>query len=129
MYYVADSHSLVWYLTDDKKLGQKALNLFLKADNGEAIIIVPTIVLAEIIYICERKKANLEIKDVINKIKHSLNYLSYNLDIETLEKVISLKSLSELHDRIVVAIAKLLDATLITKDQQIIDSNFVKTIW
>ena len=129
MHYATDSHSLIWYLTEDKKLGKNALSIFTKADNGEITIIVPTIVLAEIIYICEKKKVELEIKRVVDKIKSSLNYLSYNLDIETLEAVISLKGIFEMHDRILVATAKLLNATLITKDEEIITSNVVRTIW
>jgi PIN domain nuclease of toxin-antitoxin system len=40
-----------------------------------------------------------------------------------------IKEIVELHDRIVVAIAKLLNATLITKDDKIISSGLVKTIW
>ena len=129
MHYVTDSHSLIWYLTDDKRIGRDALSIFTKADRGEATIIVPTIVLAEIIFICEKKKVNLEIKNVIDKIKVSLNYLSYNLDVEILEKIISLKNVSEMHDRILVATAKLLNATLITKDEEITWSNEVKVVW
>ena len=33
------------------------------------------------------------------------------------------------HDRIIVATAKLLNATLITKDEKIKNSKIVKTIW
>jgi len=37
--------------------------------------------------------------------------------------------LKEMHDRIIVATAKLLNAVLITKDEEIIKSKIVKTIW
>lgn len=70
MYHVTDTHSLVWYLTEDKKLSKSALSIFTKADNGDTIIIVPTIVLAEIIHICEKKKKNLEIKNVMDMLKN-----------------------------------------------------------
>jgi PIN domain nuclease of toxin-antitoxin system len=40
-----------------------------------------------------------------------------------------IKEIVEPHDRIVVAIAKLLNSTLITKDDKIISSGLVKTIW
>ncbi len=129
MYYLADSHSLIWHLTEDKKLGRKALEIFTKADNGEIIIIVPTIVLAEIIHICEKKKAKLEIKEVINKIKTSLNYIPYSLNMEVLDKAIVLKNISEMHDRIIIATTTITGAVLITKDREIIKSRIVKTIW
>ena len=129
MNHVTDTHSLIWYLTEDKKLGRKALSIFTKADMGEAIIIVPTIVLAEIIFICEKKKAELEIKHVIDKIKNSLNYIPYNLNMEILEKVITIKNISEMHDRIITAITLVTGAILITKDEEIIESKEVETIW
>jgi len=129
MYYVTDTHSLIWYLAEDKKLGKKALSIFTKADKGEAIIIVPTIVLAEMIYICEKKKAELNAKQIINKIKNSLNYIPFNLDMEVLEEIISIKNISEMHDRIITAVALITKATLITKDKDIIKSKKIKTIW
>ena len=129
MYYIADSHSLIWHLTEDKKLGRKALEIFTKADNGEIIIIVPTIVLAEIIHICEKKKAKLEIKEIIHKIKTSLNYIPYSLNMEVLDKTIALKDVSEIHDKIIIATATITGAILITKDKEITNSKIVKTIW
>ena len=129
MYYITDTHSLIWHLTEDKKLSKKALAIFTEADKGEAIIIVPTIVLAEIIHICEKKKSELKIKNVIDKIKDSLNYVSYNLNMEVLEKVIGIKDISEMHDRIITAIALITGSMLITKDEEIVKSGIVKTIW
>lgn len=129
MYYVTDAHGLVWHLTEDKRLGKNALMIFDKADKGKEIVIVPTIALAEIIHICEKKKENLEIKSVIDKIKNSLNYMPYNLDMKVLERVIALKNIPEMHDRIIIAISLLTNATLITKDEEIIKSKIVKTIW
>lgn len=129
MHYVTDSHSLIWYLTEDNRLGKNASSIFTKADKGEEVIIVPTIVLAEIIYICEKKKVDIEIKQIISKIKDSLNYIIYNLNIEILEEVITLKEISEMHDRILVTTTKLLDAVLITKDREIMKSKIVRTVW
>ncbi len=129
MHHVTDTHSLVWYLTEDKKLSKSALSIFTKADEGDTIIIVPTIVLAEIIHICEKKKRDLEIKNVMDKINGSMNYIPYNLNMEVLEKVIGIKDISEMHDRIITAIAIITDSTLITKDEEITKSEAVKTIW
>jgi len=46
MYYVTDTHSLIWYLTNDKRIGKKAYSMFNKADKREEIIVIPTIILA-----------------------------------------------------------------------------------
>jgi PIN domain nuclease of toxin-antitoxin system len=48
-----------------------------------------------------------------------------------MEVILNCQSIKEIvgpHERIVVAIAKLLNATLITKDYKIISSGLVKTI-
>ena len=105
------------------------MSIFAKADKGEAIIIVPTIVLAEMIYICEKKKVELNAKQIINKIKKSLNYIPYNLDIEILEEIFSIKNISEMHDRIITAVTLITKAILITKDKEIIKSGKTRTIW
>src|SRR3989344_2763214 len=129
MHYTTDAHSLIWFLTADSKLSIRALNILQKADEGENVIIVPTIVLAEIMHICEKKRADLEIKEVIDKIKNSANYVPYNLDMSVLDKVTTLKAIPEIHDRIIIATALLTKTDLITKDQEIIKSGIVKTIW
>jgi len=47
--YVTDTHSLVWYFTDDHRLSKKALKSF-EDTVKEGQIIVPTVVLAEILF-------------------------------------------------------------------------------
>ena len=46
MIFVADTHSFLWYLSEDSRLGKKAKSIFELAEKGEATIAVPTIVLA-----------------------------------------------------------------------------------
>ena len=129
MYYITDTHSLIWYLTEDNRLGNKAYSIFNKADKGEEIIIIPTIVLAEILYICEKKKASLEFKSILKKINNSLNYLPFNLNMEIILKIETLLKISEIHDRIIVATASLVNGIIITKDKNIIDSKLIETLW
>jgi len=50
MNYVTDTHSLVWYFTDDSRLGKKALKSF-EGTTEDGRIIVPAVVMAEILFI------------------------------------------------------------------------------
>ncbi len=129
MLYVADTHSLVWFLTDDKRLGAKAKEILERADEGKAIIIIPTIVLAELVFICEKKDSEIEFKSVLDKINESSNYIHYNLDMKVISEIANLNQIHEMHDRIITATAKLNKATLITKDEDIIESGFIETVW
>lgn len=127
--YVADTHGFLWFLTEDKRLGKKAKEIFVSCDRGETIIVIPSIVLIEALLICEKKKVDLEFKKVLEKMQNSLNYPVYPLDFRIISVCQNLKQLPDPHDRIVVATAKLLNAILITKDEKIINSKLVKTIW
>ena len=129
MIYVADTHSLIWFLTDDKKLGSKAKEALEKADEGRVIIIIPTIVLAELVFICQKKNAAVKFKDVMDKINESSNYIHYNLDIKIISEITNLTQIPEMHDRIITATAKLNRAVLITKDPDIVEAGMIETIW
>lgn len=52
--YVTDTHSLIWYLEDDPRLGPDANQAFEACDRGEAVIYIPVICLVEIVYLCEK---------------------------------------------------------------------------
>jgi predicted nucleic acid-binding protein len=43
--YVADTHSFLWFLTKDERLGSKAKEIFRLCDQGREIIVIPAIVL------------------------------------------------------------------------------------
>ncbi|MBI2545716.1 PIN domain-containing protein [Candidatus Woesearchaeota archaeon] len=128
MLYVADTHSLIWFLTDDRRLGKHAREVFNETDSGKAVILIPTIVLAELIFICEKKDAAVPFKHILNKINQSSNYVTYSLDMRLILEISNLR-LSEMHDRIIVATAYAHKATLITKDREIRKSRLVNTIW
>jgi len=127
--FVVDTHALLWHLTEDEKLGEKAKEVLAKGDRGEVIVVIPTIVLAESLFILEKKKVDLEFKDIIRKIEKSLNYVVYPLYLQTVLACNELKEIPEMHDRIIIATAKALDAEIITKDDEITKFKEVKVIW
>ena len=129
MYYITDTHSLIWYLTNDKRLSRKAYLIFEGCDRGEEIIVIPTIVLAEIIYICEKKRLNIEFKSILKKINNSLNYQPLSLTLDIILKIIDMIEIPDMHDRIIIASTSIIDGILITKDRTIRKSNLVKTLW
>jgi PIN domain nuclease of toxin-antitoxin system len=80
------------------------------------------IVLFECLYVCEKKRVDLEFRQIIEKIEGTLNYLVYPLDEEVILACQDVEEVSEPHDRIIVATTKLLNAKLITKDESIRNS-------
>lgn len=127
--FIVDTHALAWYFTKDERLGEEALKVFRNSVLGKAIIIVPTIVLAELIDIIDKKRIKTDYEELLNKIEESANFEIYPLDINVLKILRSIPEIYELHDRIIVATAKLLEAKVITKDENIKSSNLVEIVW
>lgn len=129
MIYVTDTHSLIWFLSDNKSLSTKARMIFELAEKGENIIVIPTIVLAELFHICEKKNIPNIFSDIINKLKTGTNYVVYNLDLDIIIECKNLNKIPEMHDKIITATTKILGAILITKDREIQNSKSIETIW
>jgi PIN domain nuclease of toxin-antitoxin system len=127
--YLADTHALLWYLTDDRRLSRAGNVVFEETEAGNHLTIIPTIVLVECLDIIEKKRVVYDFDLVLEAIENNENYLIWDLDLEVVNQMIKIKNVPELHDRIIVAIAKLCDAGLITKDGQITDAKEVKTKW
>jgi len=126
MLYVTDTHAFVWYIVNT--LPEKIDKTFKSAEKGESIIFIPTIVLAECLHLVENKKIDLDFSDLLRRIEIGRNLIptSFNFQIMKILPEIRLK---ELHDRIIVATAKILNAKLITKDREIKEAGIVETVW
>ncbi len=57
--YVADTHSLLWYLYDVPRLGSRAEVASREVSAGRATLLIPAIVLAEIVHIVERRRHDI----------------------------------------------------------------------
>ena len=128
MDYVTDTHSLVWYFTEDSKLSKKALEVF-EGTIKEGIIIVPAVVLAEIMFIAKKGEITLTFEETLNKIGEYGNFDIAPLDVNLLKVADKIEVDMEMHDRLIVATALYFDAPLITKDRLIKDSGICSTIW
>ena len=129
MAYVVDTHALIWFLTDNRNIGKEAKGILRRADENDEMVIIPTIVLAEVFYVCEKKKIGEKFKNLLGKLGKSLNYVIYDLDLEIILKLEELDKIKELHDRIIVATALLTNSKILTKDESIIDSEYVDFVW
>jgi PIN domain nuclease of toxin-antitoxin system len=120
---VLDSHTLFWLLTDSPKLSELAKRYIEKAEK----VILPSITLMEILYLLEKNNLSFKFIEVLNEIRIR-GYLVYPLDLEIISQSLFIPSEVEMHDRIIIATAKLFDAYLISKDREI-KKVYSKTIW
>jgi PIN domain nuclease of toxin-antitoxin system len=127
--YVTDTHSLLWYLLAAPALSAKAKNAFDEAANGAALIYIPSIVLAELYFLNVKQKHIIDFGSEFQKIRQSGQFVSVPFDSDDVLDFDKDSAVKEMHDRMIVGVARRLNATLLTKDQNIINSNTVKTIW
>lgn len=129
MNFLADTHALLWHFTNNPKLSKKAKDIFNQCERGECVILIPSIVLAECLSIFEKKKVSFDFKALFNRIRKSENYVIAPLDHKILLQMVETEEVSELHDKIIVATAKLLETPLITKDTALLRLKTITTLW
>ena len=128
-YYVADTHSLIWYLIDSPKISKNANECFKEVEKGDAKLFIPAIVIAEIIFILERSKVKADLEEIFKRIEEAKNFEICSLDVEQLHCLKEQIKIPEMHDRFIVCETLSHNARLITKDKEIKESGIVEVIW
>jgi len=124
---VVDTHAFAGYLTDS--LPSRPDRIFRDSESEECTIVIPSVAVAELIYVFEKTGTKSKIWDMFDRLDSSPSLNIYVLDEEVL-KIVPDIELKELHDRIIVATCRLIKAKgLITKDEEITRSRIVRTIW
>ncbi len=127
--YVIDTHPLIWHLAGSRKLKPAARQALTRVERGEALGLIPVIVLAELVYLFEKGRTAVSLKQVLAEIDQIPSYQIVPLDRAQIEELANLTEIPEMHDRMSVAVARLKGAKLVTKDQEIKDSGLVAVVW
>ena len=125
--HIADIHALLWYLADSPRLSPAAKQAFDQAKAGQATVVVPAIVLAELIWTILKGRIAVELRQVLVTVQK--HYSITPLKPSDVLKLPVLSSVPEMHDRLIVAEALRRHANLITKDEAITESGLVSVIW
>jgi predicted nucleic acid-binding protein len=127
--YAIDTVAFIYYLAG--LLPGKSEKIFKSAEKGDSKLILTSISIGEAIYVFKKQKKS-RAGEELTKMLENLGKCAY-IEVKDLEmqdwKNFAASSVPELHDRMVVAIAKKYKVPLITNDSEIIKSGEVKTIW
>lgn len=129
MNFVADTHAILWHFINSPKLGPDALEIFDRCERGECVIFIPSIVIAEALSVFDKKKVFFDFKKLLKNLHESENFVILPLDYSILQKMVDLKDVPELHDKIIVSTAKYLNIPIITKDKTLQNIKHIKTVW
>ena len=127
--YVADTHALIFDLSEPARLGSHARKTFAEAVRGEAEIVLPVIIFAELIFAVERGRVKLDVASVVRQVKDTSFFQVAPLTLEHLLAIRTMTAIGELHDRIIAAEALAQQAGLITRDANVRKSGIVPTVW
>jgi PIN domain nuclease of toxin-antitoxin system len=130
--YVVDSHTLIWFLAGNQRLGGKALAAL---QDPSSRLYVPVIALAEACWTVARgRSAITSVASVLAGIDGDPRFAVVPLDRAILDRSLALSAISEMHDRLIAATALHLSGTsslvpLLTCDPDITSSGLVPIVW
>ena len=126
--YVIDTQALIKFLNGIKVINENIDLILKKTDEGEKIIIIPSVVMFEIGYLHEKKKIPISMVEVEKIINNSINYVEEKLSINIIKSAFEITDIPELHDKLIAGTARYLKLPLITNDPVILKSRFVECV-
>lgn len=131
--YVVDTHTLLWFLDNYKKLGASAANVL--ADPN-VLLILPAIALSEALFVIEKGRTPFTITetDLLQAVENDPRFVVTPLDEAVIHQTLQCKVVPEMHDRQIVATALLAQTNgnqvaVLTRDESIQNCGLVQTIW
>lgn len=128
-YYVADTHALYWYFINSPQLSKRASAVFDEADNGQALIYIPAIAVAELYYLNKKYGFPLAIPAIIAHLRQSAQFELLPFEAVDVLEFDAHAAVPEMHDRIITGVAARLNVPCLTCDGQIVKSQLVNVVW
>jgi PIN domain nuclease of toxin-antitoxin system len=126
--FVIDTHVLIWYFIGSKRLPRKLKDKIDEIRDQGGRLLVPTIVLAEALDIAEKGKVAFDFHKMHQLLQEEPEFEIIGFGTEIFDEVIHIDTVSELHDRIIVASARYFSAGILTKDRIILASGSVESL-
>lgn len=129
---VADSHAIFWYLRGSDRLSTTAAEALRQAERTDGIV-VSVATLVDLWYVTQTTQG-LTVDDLARvraTLDSSVKYVLEPIDVRVVDASITISraALADPWDRFIVATAKALDLSLVTRDGPIQKAAIVPTIW
>ncbi|MBC8170157.1 MAG: type II toxin-antitoxin system VapC family toxin [Anaerolineae bacterium] len=129
---IADTHAVIWYVTPDERLSERAKTFIDIATSQGVQIGISAITLVEIVYLIEKGKIPAEsltkLVRVLNDPLGAFIEIPLNLSIARTLSQVSSSQVPDMPDRIIAATALHYHVPLISRDAKI-QASSVQTIW
>lgn len=130
MFYLVDTHPLLWFFTADSRLSLRAKAVLC---DPSSTLLIPTIVLAEAISVIRKRKTSLLEEELRIRVLADPEHVRIPLLDTSL--ALNYPAGLEMHDAIIVGTALVYqrvhgeDVMVVTRDRHIQKSGLVKTHW
>ena len=125
---VADTHAIVWHLTDPERLARGARRAFAAIDAGRWLCHIPVIVLVEIWLLHERSRLRLGPPQFLEAIAGHPGYALLGLDTAQAMEFGALPRVRDPLDRLIIASARATQSRLLSADEAL-DGHGVGRVW
>lgn len=98
------------------------------AEKGHHQLFVSTISLMEIMYLTETNRIPLSLAEVLENLNSKKCYTIIDFDVDILKEAVDIQFV-ELHDRLILATAKLLGTPIVSSDREFNNLKDVEVIW
>lgn len=130
--YILDAHTLIWYVEDSPRLGTDAGVVM---DDPTTVLLLPAIALMEACWIVARGKTSIpSVAVLLADVDADPRIQLVPLDRAVIDRSLSLTTVGEMHDRLIVATALLradagVSVAVLTRDANIVASGLVTVVW
>ena len=129
---VADTHTALWHLFDDKRLSAAAEAAINDAATARRKIAISTISLAEVVYLIEKDRlppsAYEDLTQALADPEHVFTEAILTAAIVQAMRQVSRAEVPDMPDRLVAATAVYFDVPVISRDRRIRAAS-LKTVW
>ena len=127
--YVTDTNALFWYVRHASRLSATADAVCRLAAAGQAHILVPAIVLAEVLSLTQIVGNPMPAASLIESINNSAEFILSPLGPEQLIGMEAVDPSLRIHDRLIAAEALAHQAPVITGDPALWQAEAIEAIW
>jgi PIN domain nuclease of toxin-antitoxin system len=124
-----DTHALIWYLSQPRRLARGAARLLRSAEAGRAEILIPALVAVELSLIRESGRKTVGVPELEALLAGQPAFKMLPFDLPQAREFSRLLTMNDPFDRMIVAAARTSASTLITADVEVHESRLVEIVW
>jgi len=126
--YISDTMALVLTL-ERRRLPYPVKQIFDKAKQGKAEILIPSIVLAELAYLSEKNRIETDLIEAKYFLEEFPAIMEFPMSMDIIIHSFEIDDIPELHDRLIAGSAKKGDSTILTDAPVIRSSSHGSCLW